>query len=259
LRGALSGSAVRLAGAEERLRAFQQREKLIVPEEQAGQQVKRIALLDGRLDAVRVERDALARLLELIGQRSRGGKEPTAFRQLATFPSLITNRAIQDLLQALIELETKRSALGVTRTENNADVQQYSNRIADLEQQLYRTGSQYLESLDQQLASTSHEVRILTDTLAALPGSAMRFAQFARDRSIASEEYLQLTKQLKLAQLTDLLRKDKVHVVDSPRVANPDDPAFPRRGVQLTLGAILALVLALAAGLAVELWSETAE
>ena len=255
LRAALAASAVRLAGSEDKVRVFQQREKIVVPEEQAGQQVKRIALLDTRVDAVRIERNALAQLLGIIGGRARGGKDPAAFRQLATFPSLITNRAIQDLLQALIELETKRSALLVTRNEGNAEVSQLTARVVELEQQLFLLGSQYLESLDQQLASTSRTVNSLTDTLVALPATAMRFGQLLRDSKIANEEYLQLIKQLKFAQLQELLRKEKVRIVDVPRVANLDDPAFPRRKVQLALGAVLALLLAFAAGLFAELWA----
>jgi uncharacterized protein involved in exopolysaccharide biosynthesis len=257
LRGALASSAVRLAADEEQLRSFQQRERVVLPEEQAGAQVKRIALLDTRVDAVRIERNALSQLLDLIRQRSHGGSDPAAFRQLATFQSLISNRAIQDLLQALIELETKRSQLTVTRTGENAEVQQLTARIVELDAQLYRLGNQYLESLDQQLASTSRTVSSLNDTLNTLPATGMRYARLLRTRTISNEEFLQLTKQLKLAEISDLLRREKVKIVDAPRVANVDDPAFPRRGVQLALGLVLAIVLALTIGLGVELWSES--
>ncbi len=256
LRGALAATAVTLSRAEEQLKTFQQRSRVIEPEEQASSQIKRIALLDSKVDAARIERNALAQLLELIKSRSNGGGDPHAFRQLATFPSLITNRAIQDLLQALIDLETKRSTLAVTRTEENADVRSLTARINELDTQLYRLGSQYLESLDQQLASTSRTVTSLTDTLSQVPGTAMQYARLVRDKMIQNEYYLQLTKQLKLAEIQDLLRKDKVKVVDPPRVANKDDPSFPKRGVQLILGLVLATALAFAVGLAAELWTE---
>ena len=42
-------------------------------------------------------------MLTIIAQRSKGGTDASAYRELATFPSLITNRAIQDLLQSLLE------------------------------------------------------------------------------------------------------------------------------------------------------------
>lgn len=258
LRSALATTHVQLTTAEDQLRSFQSRSRLIVPDAQAEQQVKRIAAIDARNDAVRIERNALERLLALIKERSRGGADPTAFRQLATFPSLISNRAIQDLLQSLIELESKRSALTVTRTNENAEVQQLSSRIAELEAQLYRLGNQYLESLDQQMSSTDRAVSTLNDTLDQLPANSLQYLRLLRERTILNETYLQLVKQVKLSEIQDLLRNEKVRVIDAPHVANVDDPVFPRKGVQLALGVLLAITLSLAVGVAAELWSESA-
>jgi uncharacterized protein involved in exopolysaccharide biosynthesis len=255
LKGAIAQNAVRLAASEEELKGFQQRARIVVPEEQATAEIKRIAVLNGHEDALRIERSALARLLALIGQRSKGGADPTVYRQLATFPSLITNRGIQDLLQSLIELENKRSELSVRRTVESEDYKQLTARITELDTQLYRVGSQYLESLDQQLATTAVATEGLNDNLATMPGKAMEFARRVRSQKIQNEEFLILQKQLKQAQLQELLRKEKVRVVDVPRVANPDDPTFPKPAVQLTLGAVLGLVIALAVGLGAELWT----
>ena len=257
LRAALGGTAVRLATAEEQLRRFQQRARVVLPTEQAEEQVKRIALLDTKIDGIRIERNALSRLLDLIRGRSQAGSDPTAYRQLATFPSLVGNRAIQDLLQTLMDLESKRSALSLTRTESNAELQQISGRITELDQQLYRTGSQYLESLDQQLNSSTRTIGTLNDTLTALPSTAMQYTRFARERTILDSEYVAIYKQLRLAELQDMLRREKVRVVDPPRVANSDDPAFPKRTVQLVLGLVLAVVLAFTVGLGVELWTRS--
>lgn len=256
LRGALASTAVRLATAEDQLRRFQQRANVVLPQVQAEEQVKRIALLGTKIDAVRIERNALAQLLELIRDRSRNGTDPTAFRQLATFPSLIGNRAIQDQLQALMDLESRRSALSLTRTESNAELQQLTTRIGELERSIYRLGSQYLESLDQQLSASTRTIGTLNDTLTVLPSTAMQYSRLARDRTILDSEYVALYKQLKITELQDLLRREKVKIVDPPRVSNADDPAFPKRGVQLALGLALAIVLAFAVGLGVELWTE---
>ena len=254
LRGAIAQNAVRLSASEEELKNFQQRSRVVVPEEQATTEIKRLGALNLHLDAIRIERSALARLLPLIEQRSKGGAEPAAYRQLATFPSLITNRAIQDLLASLIELENKRSELSVRRTTESEDYKQLSARIAELDTQLYRVGGQYLESLDQQLAQTSVVASGLSDAIADMPATAMEFARRVRAQKLQNEEFILLQKQLKQAELQDLLRKEKVKVVDVPRPASPDDPSFPKPAVQLLLGAILGIVIALAAGLAAELW-----
>ena len=244
----------RLTASEEQLRQYQQAARIIVPEEQATVEVKRIATLNGALDQLTVERAALARLLALVEPRARGGRDAAAYRQLATFPSLISNRAIQDLLQSLITLENKRSDLSTRRTDNNDEIKALTARITELEQQLARVGSQYLESLDQQIATTGQQVRSLADTLQALPDKEMQFVRLVRERTINNESYLMLLKQLRLAELQDALRVERIRVVDEPLVANLDDREYPRPFVQLLLGAVLATLLALATGILLDQW-----
>lgn len=255
LRYQIDTTARRLTAAEVALRDFEERSRLIAPEEQATEQVKRVAAISMKVDALTVERNALARMLAIIDRKSRGGEDASAYRQLATFPSLITNRAIQDLLQSLVELENKRSALGVRRTAENPEYQQLTNRITEIEGQLYQLGPQYLESLDQQLATTARTVSALTDTLQAMPGAAMQYGRLLRDRTVLETTYVMLQKQLKLAELKDVLRQDKVRVIDAPRVANVRDKAFPRRGVMLALGLLLGAALAVTLALFLELWN----
>jgi uncharacterized protein involved in exopolysaccharide biosynthesis len=243
-----------LAAAETTLRAFEERSLLIDPQEQSAAQVKRISTISAKVDAITVERNALAKMLEVIDQRSKGQSGASAYRQLATFPSLITNRAIQDLLQSLVELENKRAQLGATRTENNPDYRVLTDRIREIESQLYSLGPQYLESLDQELATTAQTVAALTDTMKALPAAATRYLQLVRERTLREATYLALQKQLKQAELTDVLRPERVHVVDAPRIANPDDPAFPKKPVMVVLGLVLAAAVSIMLGLAIELW-----
>ena len=256
LRFQVDSTARKLAAAESALRAFEERNRLIAPEEQASAQVKRISAISAHVDAISTERNALARMLAIIEQKSRGGTDATAYRQLATFPSLITNRAIQDLLQSLVDLENKRAELGVRRTDANPEYKQLTDRITEIERQLYRIGPQYLESLDQQLAMTVRTVTALADTLNAMPGAAMQYGRLVRDRTLFEATYLALQKQLKQAELRDVLRQDRIKVVDVPRVANPDDPAFPKKAVMLALGAVLGIALALTVALFAELWRD---
>jgi uncharacterized protein involved in exopolysaccharide biosynthesis len=66
-----------------------------------------------------------------------------------------------------------------------------------------------------------------------------------RDRTLLSEAYAMLQKQLKQVELQTAMRADRIRVVDMPRVADADDPAFPRVAVQLVLGAILGVAVGL--------------
>ncbi len=258
LRHATDSVARELRAADERLRDYQSQAKIIAPEEQAAQQVLRIARLRAQLDQVELERDALAKLLALVDTRSRNGRDATAFRQLATFPTLISNRAIQDLLASLIALENERAKLGVRRTEENVDVRATSERIEALERDLRRVGSQYEENLSQQFTEFSHTLARLTEDLGALPATEMQYVRLVRERTLLGETWAIMKRQLKQAELQDVLRLDKVRLVDAPRVPQLREKVFPRPFVHSALGAVLALLVALATGLTGILWSGTA-
>ena len=245
LRREADSYAKRLAASEERLRQFKERRRLVIPDEQATAQLKRIAVLRTALDGLEVERSALARVLTLINARASKDRDPTAFRQLATFPSLIANRAIQDYLMTLVDLENKRAELGVRRTEDNDEMRQFTTRIRELETGLQRVGTQYLESLEQQIFVATQSVKTLTGDLDSFPQQEMDYVRLLRERTLLNEGFVMLQKQLKQAELQTALRTDKVRVVDAPRVANAKDAAFPRVAVQLALGAVLAMAVTL--------------
>lgn len=242
---AVDSVAKALVKAEERLRAFKENQKILIPDEQATQQLKRIAVLRTQLDGLEVEHNALSRLLAIIDKRSNNGNDPLAYRQLATFPSLIANKAIQDYLANLVELENRRSELSLRRTGDNDEIKQLSARITELEQQLNRVGQQYEESLEQQISVATQSVKAMSSDLDVFPRQEMDYVRLMRDRTIANEGFIILQKQLKQAELSTALRTEKVRVVDSARVANAKDVEFPKTGVQLLLGAILGVAVAL--------------
>jgi uncharacterized protein involved in exopolysaccharide biosynthesis len=254
LREQVDSTSRKLARTEIALRDFEERVKLIAPQDQASAAIKRLSAIATHVDAISVERNALSRMLAIIDQRSRSGADATAYRQLATFPTLIANRGIQDLLQSLVDIENKRSELGVRRTAANDDYRQMTDRITQIERQLYQVGPQYLESLDQQLATTVTAITALSDSLNAMPAAAMQYGRLVRDRTVLEAIYLALQKQLKVAELKDVLRQERVRVVDAPRIANPEDPAFPKKVLMLVLGAVLGVALAMTVALAIELW-----
>ena len=245
--------ALQLAEAEERLRRYQETHQLVAPEEQATQQVRRVAQLQLQDDALRVEREALSRLLDLVSERA-GATDPAAYRQLATFPTLISNRGIQDLLLVLLGLENERSALRNRRTEENRDVRQLTERIRELETQLHRLGIGYLESLDGQLTATGEALDRLNLELEALPELEMGYLRLLRDRTVLSEAYLLVERQLRMTEVQNSIRSEGVRIVDVGLVAHEEDHEYPKPLVNLFLGLVLAMAAGLGAGLVRDLW-----
>jgi tyrosine-protein kinase Etk/Wzc len=241
LRRQIEEQRAQLTAAEEAQRAYQERTGVVMPSEQGAAEVERYANLRTALDQQEVEREALSRLLRIVEGRSADPDVTAGYRQLATFPSLISNRAIQDLLVTLTSLENDRSTLRLARSDANADVRQLTVRIGEVERQLQTLGRQYLESLDEQIASAKAAVQDIDRTISELPERELRFVRLARASAVLNEGYMFLLKQLRQTELQDALRLDAVRIVDAPSVADPDDPYFPRPLVNLVLGVVLAV------------------
>jgi len=236
-----------LDAAEDALRRNQERSGLVVPEEQAAAQIKRYAALRAELDAAEVERRAVDGMLALTEARAGQTRSPEAYRQLATYPSLLSNRAIQDLLESLLTLENTRSERQLLLADESRELRQLAARIAEIERSLQRLGTQYLEAIVVRSRSLTTAIAAIDVELARLPQEEMRYIRLLRDRQVLTEGYLLLQKQLRQTELREALRLDQVRIVDTPVVAHPDDPQFPKVLVHL----VLALVLGLSVGAAV--------
>ena len=258
LRIQVADYTVRLAKAEERLRDYQELHLIVAPEEEATQQVRRFAELQLQNDALEVERTALGELLALV--ESRAGEDATlapdaaAYRQLATYPSFISNSGIQDILLAIYDLETERSELRSRRTEKNLDLRLLTERIGDLEGQLHALAVSYLESLDGQLSSVGTAMDGVMSDLEGLPEREMEYLRLFRERTVLNEAYLLLERQLRLTEVQDAIRGEGVRIVDAGLISHPDDPEFPKPLVNLFLGLILGMAVGMTAALGKDLW-----
>lgn len=234
--------AEQLEEVEDRLRAYQEQERLVVPEEQAIAQVERIAELQVERDIVAVERQALAGLLREVGEVAGTELAGPAFRRLATFPSFIGNEAVQQLLSTLTALENERSQLLVRRTEANIDVRRVDERIREIERQLYTLASDYLQSLDLHLASSRAALDEFEAELELMPGVELEYTRLVRDRRMLTEIYLILQGRLTEARVQEAIDDARVRIVDTGVIE--DRPAFPRPAIIFVLSVVLGMMTA---------------
>jgi uncharacterized protein involved in exopolysaccharide biosynthesis len=144
-----------LAESEARMRGFREQRRVVNPGEEAIQQVRQAATLRAEREATQIERQSLAQLLAQANQGARSATSDSPCRQLATFPSFITNPAVQAILGRLTSLEDERSALLLRFTPENEQVRRIGQRIQELEIQLYRLAVDYLRSLDNKIAAAN--------------------------------------------------------------------------------------------------------
>lgn len=241
-----------LAGAETTLRGFRERERVVSPQEEASEQVQRLAQLQAESDQLRSERDALSRLLARVqASPQEPGSGPSPYRQLASFPTFLQNRAVQDMLQTLTSLENQRTGLLVRRQEANEDVRALDTRIREIELQLYQMSRDYLESLDSQISSKGGVLSRFGSQLEAIPAREVEFARLSRQQKLLEDLYTLLQTRLKEAEIRDAVTPADVRPIDEALV--PTRPVAPRPVRNLMIATVLGLLLGLAAALGREL------
>ena len=236
-----------LRRAENELRGFREANQVVSPTDEASQQVRRLADLQAERDRLRTEREALAGLLGRV-RASQAADGPSPYRQLASFPTFLGNRAVQDMLQSLTALENERSTLLVRRQEGNLDVQGITTRIAQIETQLYDIAVNYLASLDSQIGSTQGVLGRFGTDLERIPGREVEFARLQRQQELLANMYTLLQTRLKEAEIREAVEPGDTRVIDEALV--PEHPVSPRPVRSTVLGAMLGIMLGIGAAFA---------
>ena len=243
LRQQVESYRTQLADAENRLRSFRESARVLAPEVEAEQGIKRSGEMRSRFDDMRVERSSLRELLADVRGAPRGGGT-SAYRKLASFPPLMRNPGVGTLSNTLIALDNERAVLLGRRTDEDSDVQLLTSRITGIEQQLLRIADDHLRSLDLQLASADVAIASVDAEMSSMPGLDMQFVRLTRDVKLLNEVYLLLQARLKEAEITEAVTQDAAQVVDYGLVAHRAD--WPRPLLNLVLSVVLGLMMGVA-------------
>lgn len=217
--------AAALAAAEVRLRAYQEQSGILDPELSGQTSLNRAASLQAELEGLEVERQGLEALF------ARGN---VSARDLAAYPTLLRNGAINGILSRLLELESQRITLLQRRTEEDPEVVGLSRNIAQLEQQLVSLTRAYLDGIARQQAQLRQELTRYGATLDALPRQSEQSARLQREVRRLSQTLVALQTQLVQTRLAAVAEGGEVRPID--RASPPRKPSFPRPALTLGLG-----------------------
>jgi tyrosine-protein kinase Etk/Wzc len=222
LREQLDTLAVQLARSEEELKAFQERARVVSPGTEASSQIERLIRLQAERSSVEAERSALASLVAEVEERHKqqAAGQPSVYRELLAFPSLLRNPAASQLLRSLSDVEDQRATLLTRRTEVDPDVQLLSKRIAELETQLSTMAGAYLKGLSNQVSSLDAAIAGFSSELNRMPKKELEFTRLERKPQVLKEMYTLLQTRLKEAEIAEAAVNSSVTIVD---------PAIPPR------------------------------
>lgn len=253
LRDQLSKRSTELRRAENELRSFREREHVVNLPEQASSQISRLAELQAQRNALETERTALATLVaetRRVATARRPG-EPSPYRNVLAFPTLLRSQTASQLLTALSEAEGRRTDLLSRRSPEDPDVKFLTDRVTTIEDQLRQTVDTYLQGLSDQVAAIDATLAQSRGQMAAIPYQEVRLAQLERDGKTLADVYSLVQSRLKEAEIAAAVQDGTIHVID-PAVV-PRYPVEPRPARTLALALVAGLILGVTASVGREI------
>ncbi|NNM32950.1 MAG: polysaccharide biosynthesis tyrosine autokinase [Gemmatimonadetes bacterium] len=251
-----------LAAVEDSLEQFASRNRIVALEEQASEEVRRLAELDAERQAIEDERTALSGLVGRVertplapaGRLAAGGGGGTPgsarYRDLASFPTFLQQGPVSQLVSTLVELENERGALLRRRTDSSPDVVALDTRIAEVENQLGDFARTYLDNLDSRSRTLSASLDASHDRLDALPTQQVAYARLERQASLLGELFGFLETRRREAEVAEKVELPSVRILD--HASEPIEPTSPSWSTSL----LAALFLGLGGGLALAFYQE---
>lgn len=241
-----------LSASENELEAFRTQNGVVSLPDEATSDVNHLAELQADRNTVGAERDALGSLMaDVTAQAARQRPDqPSPYRRLIAFPTLLKNNAASELLASLATVEDERTALLQRRTAKDPDVLVLTARIESIDQQLKSIGQTYLQGLNNQVSADDSVLRTSTAKMRAIPAKEIQFARLSRQPKVLEDIYTTLQTRLKEAQVSAAVVDPSVYVMD-PAVT-PHKPVMPRPALYMAASIVLGLMLGIGLALAGE-------
>lgn len=230
-----------LRNAEARLQLFREQAHIVEPQAQATEQIRRLAQVQAERDALHAERESLRRLIARVDAAPDGRVGSTAYRQIAAFPTFISNGAVQDIFRSLTQYENQRAELMVRRTEQSVDVQGIDDRIGALERELYHLTRNYLGGIENQIVSLDAALGGYAREMQQVPSREVELLRLTREQNLLEQVYTLVQTRLKEEQIRAAADAANVRVIDAALI--PEGPSFPNRTLNLALATVLGLML----------------
>jgi capsular exopolysaccharide synthesis family protein len=248
LRGQLDTIAQQLRSAESELLTYRERERVVNPEVEGSSQVTRMVQLQNERSVLEAERSALSKLLAEVDATAarQGPDEPSAYRNLLAFPTLLRNQAATRLFENLTTVDAQRAELLARRMPEDPDVKVLTARIKDVERDLRSMAVSYLQGLTLQVAGLDSALKTFGRQLQQVPDRELQYTRLVRQPKLLEELFALLQTRLKEAQIAQAANDLSIQVVD-PAV-RPRRPIRPRAALNLFLGVMLGTLVGTGAG-----------
>lgn len=263
--------AKELKNSEERLRDFQQNEKIVSLDAETTELVSRLSETESMLEEAKIELKTKEGLMKNIKQKLDERKQA-----LATNLTETSTPFIQSLQEELAKAEAERtiylSAIKASATNSqNAyfqdELRKYDEKIKALRAQLKNEAQKLVASnmvsdplqisqelvtnmitLTGEINATKSKINALEGILAKynnrleqLPDKVLQLARLQRKQQVDEKTYIMLTQKLEEAKIQESAQARNVRIID--KAIKPIKPVKPNKRMNVMLGVLLGLGL----------------
>jgi len=274
-----------LHASEERLREYQEREKVASLDEETSELVSRLAEVEAMTEQARVELQA-----DLEMKKSLEEKLDERRQNLSNDLSEISTPYLVSLQQQLAQVVAERTTY-VTALKSEAPTQnrqyyedaikQYDERIKAIKEKLREEADKITSSsmvtdplkmsqeivnklltLDGDIKAATAKINSLQDVVAeysakleTLPEKVLDLARLERRRKVDEQTYILMTQKLEETKIQEAAQAKNVHIIDE--AIEPLIPVKPKKKLNLLLGIILGLGLGVGLTFMIEYFDNT--
>ena len=250
LRQQLDSLSKELNTSETALQNFREKNNVVSLPDEATAQVQQYALLQADRQGVDAEETSLQTLMSQVNAQAAQAKpgEPSPYRRLLAFPTLLKNPAATELLHSLATVDDERTALLTRRTPQDPDVLTLTDRERQLEDQVRGIATTYLSGLQAQRTSLDNSLGQYGQRMSHIPAKEVEFARLSRQPKVLDTLYTQLMTRLKEAQVKEAVDDPSLQLMD-PAVL-PVEPIRPKPLLWMAAAVFLGLLSGLGAAIA---------
>lgn len=274
-----------LRSSEDRLRDYQENEKVASLDEETTELVNRLSQVEAMLEEAKIE---LQSNLELKGSLQEKLEERK--QSLPRDLSEVSTPYLQSLQQQLAQIVADRTVYvaalqAEVQTSNKqffeAAVQQYDDKIKALKEKLKEEAAKITASsmitdplklsqeivnklltLDGEIKASTAKINALQDVvgeynvrLEVLPKKVLELARLERRRKVDEQTYIMMTQKLEETKIQEAAQAKNVHIIDE--AIEPLYPVSPKKKLNILLGALIGLGLGVGLTFLIEYFDNT--
>jgi tyrosine-protein kinase Etk/Wzc len=271
----LAVAADTLRDAEQKLKEYKEKTKLILLDEDAKESISTLAKFEADLEEAKMAESEGERRLSLLRSQLTGEGAFSKYKSVAASPTVSSNPVVARLKSRLSDLEITRAQLLEAYTGLHPDVVEVENEIESVKDELAKSTRQVLETgpsstdpvyqsivsgiieTETQLSALGARVSALRNVIESyssrledLPEKEIALARLTRRKEVGEKVYTMLLTKLEEARISEAMKVGNIRIVDT--AIPPDEPILPKKKRTTMLGALGGLMIGIGLALFLE-------